>query len=82
MEARDRKGVRASGYSGSYNQVKRYVTQSPLYIMWKPALGIDWGETIGEYGFLTGEARFREDDAIAVWDWITTTPQPRGTILP
>lgn len=51
-------------------------------IMWKPALGTDWGATIGNYGFGSGEANFSQDDAVAVWDWITTTPQARDAILP
>lgn len=56
---------------------------SPRYIMWSPrASGNDWGETILEYGFLSGEPIFTEDDARAAWSWITTTPEARDRFLP
>lgn len=56
---------------------------SARYIMWSPrASGQDWGETVGEYLFLTGEAIFSEDDAREVWRWITTTDQARDQMLP
>jgi hypothetical protein len=56
---------------------------SPRYIMWSPKeSGTDWGETILEYGFLSGEANFTEQDAKDVWNWLTTTPQARNTCLP
>lgn len=55
---------------------------SPRFIMWKPSEGINWGDTIGEFGFLTGEANFSEQDARDVWNWITTTARARDTILP
>lgn len=56
---------------------------SPRYIMWSPrASGTDWGEAILEFGFLSGEAIFTDDDARTVWDWITHTPQARDTLLP
>ena len=55
---------------------------SPAEIMWKPALGTNWGETIGNYGFGSGEANFTRADAEAVWQWITTTPQALDKIFP
>jgi hypothetical protein len=55
---------------------------SPRFIMWKPSEGNNWGGTIAEYGFLTGEANFNEQDAIDVWNWITTTDEARDSILP
>lgn len=55
---------------------------SPRFIMWKPSEGINWGETIGEFGFLTGEANFTEQDAVNTWNWITTTERARDSILP
>ncbi len=45
-------------------------------IMFTPAAGgVEWGSTIGEYGFGSGEANFTEQDAVDVWSWITTSPQ-------
>ncbi len=56
---------------------------SPRYIMWSPKeSGITWGETIGEFGFLSGEANFTEQDAQVVWTWLTTTPLARDKCLP
>jgi hypothetical protein len=56
---------------------------SARYIMWSPKeSGHDWGETVLEYGFLTGEAIFTEEDARGVWNWITTTAQARDRLLP
>lgn len=55
---------------------------SPAEIMWKPALGTNWGETIGNYGFGSGEANFTRADAEAVWQWITTTPEALDKIFP
>ena len=56
---------------------------SPKYVMWSPKeSGIVWGKTIAEYGFLTGEPVFSEDDARVVWKWITTTSQAKDTMLP
>lgn len=56
---------------------------SARYIMWSPReSGHDWSETILEYGFLSGEAIFTLDDARAAWQWITTTPEARDSLLP
>ncbi len=45
-------------------------------IMFTAAGGsIEWGSTIGEYGFGSGEANFTEQDAVDVWTWLTTSPQ-------
>lgn len=56
---------------------------SPRYIMWSPRAGpIEWGEAVGEYGFLSGEPIFSEEDAREVWNWITGTAQARDTMLP
>lgn len=57
--------------------------ESARYIMWSPVHSAhDWGQTILEYGFLTGEPNFTEEDARNVWRWITTTPQARDQMLP
>ena len=54
---------------------------SPRYIMWVLGQGVEPGETVLEYVFLTGQAIFSEEDAGDVWNWITTTVQARDTIL-
>ena len=55
---------------------------SPAEIMWKPALGTNWAETVGNYGFGSGEANFTRADAEAAWQWITTTTEALDSILP
>ena len=54
----------------------------PGEIMWKPALGTEWGPTLLNYLLTTGEANFTDADIDDVWDWITTVPQARDDILP
>lgn len=45
-------------------------------IMWSPReSGNDWAQTIGEFGFVSGEANFTEQDARDVWNWLTSSPQ-------
>ena len=67
---------------GHYFGLNHAGHNSPRFIMWKPSEGIDWGATIAEYGFLTGEANFNEQDAMDVWNWITSTDEARDIILP
>jgi hypothetical protein len=55
---------------------------SPSQIMWKPILGIDWGDAVGNYLVGSGEANFTAEDVEAVWAWITTTPQALDSIFP
>jgi hypothetical protein len=53
------------------------------YIMYSPKENAnDWGKTVGEFGFLSGEANFTEKDAQDAWRWITATPQTRDSFLP
>lgn len=54
----------------------------PGQIMWKPALGTDWGSTLATYLLTTGEPVFTDDDSTAVWQWITSTDRARDNILP
>lgn len=68
---------------GHYFGLNHAGHDSPRYIMWSPKESVtNWGETIGEFGFLSGEANFSVQDARDVWNWITTTPQARDTCLP
>ncbi|MBO0921992.1 hypothetical protein J1G42_14295 [Cellulomonas sp. zg-ZUI222] len=51
-------------------------------IMWKPALGNDWGQTLLTYLLGSGEADFTGEDATAVWLWLTTTPEALADFFP
>ena len=51
-------------------------------VMWKPAQGNDWGQTVLTYLLGSGEANFTSEDATVVWTWLTTTPDALADFFP
>jgi hypothetical protein len=51
-------------------------------IMWKPALGNDWAQTLLTYLLGSGEASFTSDDAEKTWAWLTTTREVLDDFFP